>query len=123
VAVPLLRMDAAVFVRAVMRQLGCDGPTDLANRLSLGVNSPRRIKRWLDGENEPDYEATMLMLEAAGWLNMAADAQEAAASSPDHLEQIAGAVKAILANQAQILDRLPAASEQPARQRRAPPKS
>lgn len=65
-----------------------------------------RVGRWWRGENEPDYGATMLMLEKCGWLNMTADAPAAAPRSDDRLEQIAAAVAQIADAQAALLELL-----------------
>ncbi len=52
-----------------MERLDCETPADLARKLGLtAYESPKRVKRWLDGENEPDYKATMAILEALGLL-------------------------------------------------------
>jgi hypothetical protein len=42
---------------------------DFARRLGLtGDYRSKRVRRWLDGTNEPDYEGTVTMLRAAGLL-------------------------------------------------------
>jgi hypothetical protein len=84
---------ASDFVAQVMAALGADGPTDLSRKLGLGESGPRRIKRWLEGVNEPDYEATMLMLERAGWLTSTPGAAAGpGGSTPDPLRALAEAV-------------------------------
>lgn len=64
-----------------MACLGMSKPTDFANHLELGANGYRKVKRWLDADNDPDFESTIKMLEACGWLNMNANGQVAGASS------------------------------------------
>jgi hypothetical protein len=52
-----------------MKQIETERPADLARALDLGAYaSPRRVKRWLDGKNEPDYMATIALLELTGML-------------------------------------------------------
>lgn len=56
-------------VRLAMKKLGCETPGELARKLDLRpYDSPKRVRRWLDGENEPDYEATMTILYRIGAL-------------------------------------------------------
>ena len=59
------------FVRAVMHEIGAAGPTDLARKAAFDpyVDFKRKIGMWLRGRYQPNYEATMKMLRAAGWLN------------------------------------------------------
>lgn len=55
----------------VAKALGVSTPTELAKAIKLeGYNSPQRVRRWMEGNNAPDYEGTMLMLEATGWLKI-----------------------------------------------------
>lgn len=62
---------AADLVRLAMERLECDTPGELARKLDLKpYDSPKRVRRWLDGENEPDYEATMTILERMGALRL-----------------------------------------------------
>jgi len=59
------------FVALVAEALKSESPTDLAKAIKLGgYNAPQRVRRWMDGDHAPDYEGTMLMLEAAGMLNL-----------------------------------------------------
>lgn len=53
-----------------MAASGCKTPTQFAQRLDLGQWGAQKVKRWLEGENEPEYEATIALLELAGWLNV-----------------------------------------------------
>jgi len=56
-------------VRLAMKKLDCETPGELARKLGLSpYDSPKRVRRWLDGENEPDYEATMTILNRMGAL-------------------------------------------------------
>lgn len=48
---------------------GRTGDAELAMRLRLsGGSTSQRVKRWRIGLNEPDYESTILLLDAAGFL-------------------------------------------------------
>lgn len=59
------------FVAAVARALNAATPTDLARAIKLpGYNAPQRVRRWMEGDNAPDYEGVMLMLEATGWFRL-----------------------------------------------------
>lgn len=61
--------EAATLVRVVMEKLGVKGATALARELGMSdYSAPRRIADWLEGKYAPNYEATMLMLERAGFL-------------------------------------------------------
>lgn len=97
-------LPAPELVRRVMEVLGCSGPTELARALDLDVHGYSRIYRWLHGENEPDYEATMLMLEKTGWLNLEARPPALPEAPVDgRLEALAEAASEILANQREAL--------------------
>ena len=64
-------IPAADLVRLAMERLGCATPGELARELGLEpYDSPKRVRRWLDGENEPDYKATMTILERIGALKL-----------------------------------------------------
>jgi hypothetical protein len=115
-----MRMSAAELVRAAMTATGSSSPTELARAIGLqGYSSPRNIKRWLDGENDPDFHATLQLLEAAGML--AAPGEVESSSRPgraldderlaDALEQLAD----LQERQAAVLDALLAREDEPAR--------
>ena len=54
-----------------MKKADVTGPAQLAKKLGLeGYYAPKRVSRWLDGSNEPDYESTIKLLHLAGWLNV-----------------------------------------------------
>lgn len=63
-----MQIRADELVRAVMDQLKASGPTELAVKLDLPHAGPKRIGRWLKGANEPDFEGTIALLLAAGWI-------------------------------------------------------
>lgn len=65
--------ERAKFARAMKFNLTADNPS-------------RKVKNWLEGQNEPDYEATMAMLEAAGWLSPDAEELLRAAEEADKAE-------------------------------------
>lgn len=65
-----LLVTAPELVTRAKERLGVKTDTDLARALGLkDYAAPQRIRRWRLGQNEPDYEATLLLLEAAGLLN------------------------------------------------------
>lgn len=54
-----------------MEASGATTPTELARAIGMtGYSAPQRAKRWIDGSNEPDFEGTVLLLAAAGMLNI-----------------------------------------------------
>lgn len=76
----------STLVRAVMAALEVEGATALARALGMtDYNAPRKIKDWLDDKFSPNYEATMLMLEGSGLLNLEAGDPEGAATDPSPL--------------------------------------
>lgn len=69
-------MRAPELVRLAMERTGAAGPTELADRIGMTERrAPEKISRWLAGTHEPSYEATLLLLDAAGWLT-GVDGQE-----------------------------------------------
>ena len=73
-------------VRAVMEELGVEGPTALARELGMtDYGAPRKIRDWLDGKFSPNYEATVLMLERAGLLDLEAGRRRRALADPSPL--------------------------------------
>jgi hypothetical protein len=58
-----MTLPAQELVRLAMYRLDAKGNSDLARMLGLGVHGDQRVRRWLDGENEPEYKATMKLLE------------------------------------------------------------
>jgi hypothetical protein len=73
----------AELVEAAMKATGTVGqPRELGKRLHMDpYNAQQRITRWLKGENDPDFEGTLLLLEAAGWLHV-----DAATNRPTRAE-------------------------------------
>ena len=64
-------IEADDLVRLAMERLDCETTRQFARELGLeGYDSPKRVQRWLDGENEPDYKATMTILERIGALEL-----------------------------------------------------
>ena len=54
-----------------MERLDTESYTEFARKINLtSYEAPKRVRRWADGENDPDFEGTMLILEAVGWLSM-----------------------------------------------------
>ena len=70
-------------VRLVMEELGVEGPTALARELGMtDYGAPRKIRDWLDDKFSPNYEATALMLERAGLLDLEAGRRRRALADP-----------------------------------------
>lgn len=67
-------MTSIELVRMAAKCRGIDpnsksAPAALARELGYAAyNAPQKVKRWLKGENEPDYSATLELLELAGLL-------------------------------------------------------
>jgi transcriptional regulator with XRE-family HTH domain len=60
---------APELVRLAMEATGSRTLSDLARALGLtSYAAPRNIRRWIEGETNPDYDATLRLLEAAGLL-------------------------------------------------------
>lgn len=65
-----MALTAPDLVRAAMAATRADSPTALARALRMtSYSAPRNIKRWLNGIAQPDYEATLLLVRAAGLLS------------------------------------------------------
>ena len=87
-----------------MQATGSERPSDLARILGLDAyESPRRVKRWLDGSNEPDYEATLNLLELVGMLRPPPQNHKRREwrQRADELRSLGQAVRSRLANQTQ----------------------
>lgn len=82
----------------------------LARKIGLPY---QRVYRWFQPGNGPDYEGAMAILEAFGWLNIAADARTAVGIAPDPLERIAAGVTELLRDQKKLLRRLPGEQHEP----------
>lgn len=65
-------MESVELVQLAMVKLDCETPAQLARKIGLTeYGSPKRVSRWLSGENEPDYKATIALLDALGLLRAA----------------------------------------------------
>lgn len=74
----------------VSAALKVETPTELAKAIKLGgYNAPQRARRWMDGDHAPDYEGTMLMLEATGWLQIAESSPTRRVRALDERELVA----------------------------------
>ena len=63
-----------------------EGPTALARELGMSdYGAPRKIRDWVDDKFSPNYEATMLMLERAGLLDLEAARRRRALTDPSPL--------------------------------------
>lgn len=63
-----LDVRAHELVAGMIKSLGLTGPTPLARKAGLSFSGPDNIRRWLKGDHDPDFESTMALLSAAGWL-------------------------------------------------------
>ena len=63
---------APELVAAAMEKQKIAGPTALARLMGAGPWSAQKVTRWIGGENEPNYEATVTLLGLAGWLKVPA---------------------------------------------------
>lgn len=62
-------MRADELVTLAMEQLETTSDQVLARALGLtGYSAPARVRRWRRGENEPNFDATMQLLEIVGLL-------------------------------------------------------
>ena len=63
------QLRADELVRAAMAASGAGTARALARELGLsGYESPKRVERWLRGENSPDFDMTIRLLQLAGLL-------------------------------------------------------
>lgn len=108
-----------------MERLGVTSNADLARRLWGGdPQAAGNIGRWLNEKSQPNYEKTMDMLVACGWLNMSAGGR-VPAKPRNHLEQIAGSLVALSEGQKTLLEHFGLAESSPrdaAAKRQARPK-
>lgn len=94
-----------------MRRLGVeDKNTDFARRIGLDMHGPSRVGRWRNRKvtTAPDYDATMRILIACGWLNMA-EGQPASATENregDPLVELQVAVDGTFALVQDVRDRM-----------------
>lgn len=92
-------------VALAMYRLGAKGPTDLADKIGMGERrAPEKISRWLGGENEPSYPATLLLLKGAKLLRengsdrrLADDLQEALESERLRVQRVSAQLEGELA--------------------------
>lgn len=106
-----MALEAAELVRAAMKAAGIpeDKPTELARRIGLSAyDSPKRVKRWLDGENAPRYNETIALLELAGWLNMSGGRRKAQAAPDDPLAALEATVELMADRTGAALEKLQA---------------
>lgn len=96
-------MEASQLVRLVMERMKVETAGQVAAGLGLrGYGAPKKVSRWLSGENEPDYEATLLLLRAAGLLREKPTKLTAVSQRPDLEEAVVavGDASAALADEA-----------------------
>lgn len=91
----------------------------IAKRIGL---SYQRVYRWYEEPRGLDAEGLIAILDGFGWLSIPEDDRVAAGLPPDPLVRLAEAVEEIGETQKEILARLPAKPEAPARARQADPK-
>jgi hypothetical protein len=104
-----VEIRADELVRAAMASSGVTKPAELATKLELtAYASPKRVSRWLTGDNKPDYDATIALLQLAGWLNEGRVREAQLAEARRLAEEAAGTTGAL------------AEREQRAREKRKP---
>lgn len=83
-------MTGQELTQLAMTTFGYTKPAELAGRLGLtAYTSPRRVKRWIDGDADPDYAAAMALLEELGMLRAPRGAKAASeASSAVHPQSL-----------------------------------
>jgi len=85
---------------------------DLASRLPISLST---LNRWKKNDAQ-GFQDIVWMLSTAGWLNTGGDGRAAVEPPGDPLERIARGVTELLADQKEILSRLPpVAQPEPAR--------
>ena len=114
-------LEAPDLVRAAMVATSSATPTDLARNLKMSsYSAPRNVKRWLDGETQPDYESTLLLIGAAGLLHPESGEPRASrlaeTTLADVVSEIAALDRKIDVTLAQRLESLEAAVRDLARQ-------
>lgn len=123
--------NARQLVDAAMRAFDVSASEDLAaelrRRYGLRVKQST-VHRWRTGTSAPSYDATLALLDAAGWIRTEASATEqpqplhGPPSVQDHLEELAAALRDFAEGQAEILRRLPPAAAAEPRTARPKPK-
>lgn len=62
-----------VLVEAAKKAIGDDRDTELARRLAAygldPISTTTAVARWRKGTNQPEYAATIALLDLAGWLD------------------------------------------------------
>lgn len=106
-------IESKDLVALAMSARGIETPADLARALGLAsYSSPRRVKRWIEGENEPDYSSTVRLLDLAGMLRSEPGETGVAAGLPaleDPRDLLAGLASVVAVSQSTneaILERL-----------------
>lgn len=64
--------EGAEFVRDVMRRVGADNPTELAEKLGVPWthrDQVRKLYKWHRGESAPNFGGTLALLHLAGMLS------------------------------------------------------
>ena len=129
----MLVLSAAEFVERVRVALGAANANRLSDILGLGAAGGQRVARWLRGDNEPDYEAMMIMLAKTGWAKIPGANDVAIALQPGsptnmaleilqrvengdpvrraELQQVADAVRLMIAELEELAERLEAVRE------------
>jgi hypothetical protein len=85
-------IEAPELVRAAMTATGTATPTQLARALRMpSYSAPRNISRWLESVSKPDYDSTLLLLQAAGYLTIPAARPAAAEAAGEARAEAAAA--------------------------------
>jgi len=92
----VVHIEPPDLVRAAMAATGTETATDLARTLRMtSYSAPRNIKRWLDGVAQPDFEATLLLLDAAGLLASTPAAAKASRLTSPELADVLREIRAL----------------------------
>lgn len=67
-----MAMPGPDFVRSVMQHLGASSAAELAETMGWKRGTERLVAKWLNGDNQPNYERTWEMLDRCGWVNVGA---------------------------------------------------
>jgi hypothetical protein len=73
-----------------------------------GRDEDKSVRNWWNGVNAPNYEATMRLLGAAGWLNMSEAAPPVPRPPVDPLEQLGENTAELLQGQKDVMTELAA---------------
>lgn len=111
-------MTGEELIERVVKLTQASGDSDLARKLGMpaGYSSPQKIRRWRLGENEPDYQATIALLDLVGAIRWEALTPPGSAEGSS-VEQLRAELDRTVALTRELERRLEAAEASPARRR------